>query len=196
MPYHVARTSPRCGPQIAGSDIFAIGDRCLTKCSPVVLAFAAPSAAETLSAVLTKDPFAPGDSSMGRSGRRGWMQIVRHCLEKNPEGTISVRERYRLRTRGVLGHVPEPRSRSAATRQRGARSVDFRGFGCAAIALRWRLSRPGLARARHRPNERNGVTIDRRAAVCKPEWQRRGRILHRRHDRLADHRAREGRQLV
>jgi eukaryotic-like serine/threonine-protein kinase len=67
------------------SDIFAVG-AVLFEMLTGHQAFEAPSANETMSAVLTRDPFAHAEA-LGLSGQN-WapalVQVVKHCLEKNP----------------------------------------------------------------------------------------------------------------
>jgi serine/threonine protein kinase len=65
----------------ARSDIFAFG-RSSTRCSRVS-AFRGDTAADTITAILTKEP--PDLSQTNKEIHPGLDRLVRHCLEKNPE---------------------------------------------------------------------------------------------------------------
>jgi eukaryotic-like serine/threonine-protein kinase len=85
MPY-MSPEQVRGAPTDGRSDIFAVG-AVLFEMLAGRRAFQAPSANETMSAVLTRDPFAHAET-VG-SARQNWppalVQVVKHCLEKNPK---------------------------------------------------------------------------------------------------------------
>jgi len=67
----------------ARSDIFSLG-AVLFEMLTGRRAFPAPSPAETMSAILTRDPFTDGEASAAPAGPPALTQIVKHCLEKDP----------------------------------------------------------------------------------------------------------------
>ena len=86
-PWYVPYMSPeqvRGEPVDARSDIFSLGAVFFEMLSGQP-AFLAPSAAETMSAILTRDPLSDVEGSAAWSKvPPALVQIVRHCLEKDP----------------------------------------------------------------------------------------------------------------
>ncbi len=74
----------RGAPVDGRSDIFSLG-AVLFEMLTGHRAFEAPSAAETMSAILTRDPLSQADAAnVGSSVPPPLIHIVRHCLEKDP----------------------------------------------------------------------------------------------------------------
>ncbi len=74
----------RGAPVDGRSDIFSLGAVLLEMLTGQP-AFGAPSAAETMSAILTRDPVSHESSDLPPGAPPALIQIVRHCLEKDPK---------------------------------------------------------------------------------------------------------------
>ena len=138
------------------SDIFALGS-VLYEMLTGRMAFAAPTAAETMSAILTKDPLAPGDNS--REGLPpALIQIVRHCLEKDPQARFQSARDIAFGLE-VLSGPSEPAVDAAGSR-RGSRGPTWTLVGVAVavlIALAIGLSRLGVGQQSDRAIKTDGV---------------------------------------
>ena len=115
----------RCAgkPADKRSDLFSFGT-ILYEMLSGQRAFRGDTAADTITAILTKEP--PDLSQTNKDVHPGLDRIVRHCLEKNPEERFESAQRRRLRSRGAVRRLGADRGRrsssgkAAARRPRGA----------------------------------------------------------------------------
>jgi eukaryotic-like serine/threonine-protein kinase len=124
------------------SDIFAFGS-VLYEMLTGRMAFAAPTAAETISTILTKDPFERPDG-MSDGLPPALVQIVRHCLEKDPQARFQSARDIAFGLE-VLSGPSEPVGASDGQRASRGRAWTLVGVGVALlIALAMGLSRLGV----------------------------------------------------
>ena len=109
------------------SDIFSLGS-VLYELLLGRPAFASPTPAETISAILTKDPFADAPAAAIPPAA---LEITRHCLEKNP------RQRFQSAHDVAFGLevLSDPSASRSAVAQRDTRRWWIVGVAAAALAL-------------------------------------------------------------
>jgi TolB-like protein/Flp pilus assembly protein TadD len=121
----------RGAPLDGRSDIFSLG-AVLFEMLTGHRAFEAPSAAETMSAILTRDPLSQADAvNVGSSVPPPLIHIVRHCLEKDPTQRFQSARDIAFGLEVLSGVLPA--ARTAAVQPPNRRRLFM--FGVAAIVV-------------------------------------------------------------